>query len=353
MAVRAEELSYCGNGYQLYGVEEQRLVGGRADGLRVLEVKNGKGLQFTIGLDRGCGIIRLSYRSVNCSFLSASGLRHPAYYEYQKGGFLRNFHAGFLTTAGIFNVGVDSVDDGEEVFLHGDLDNTPAEHYNVDICEQDGGFIVIKCFIPVERIGYHKVMMTRTYKVSLSDNYFTIHDHFENTGSTECPLMVLYHMNMGYPLLDQDSELFINSATIKPRTQIAKEDHARWNIMERPEHNYDERCYYHDFAQSKDATAVIFQKKHDLGLAISFDSNKLPFFCEWKQMGYRDYALGLEPGNSHCDGRDKMRAEGHLKTLKVGECEDYEVKVSLFDGRAAFDAIKQSKGPAANAMDLS
>lgn len=339
-----ERLAYCGNSYQLFGVEEQRLVGGRADGLRVLEVKNGRGLQLSILLDRGCGIARLSYKGINCSFLSASGLRHPAYFEYQQGGFLRNFHAGFLTNSGIFNVGVDGEDDGEELFLHGDLDNTPATSFSHDIVTDDDGksFIEIKATIPVERIGYHKVVLKRIFRVALEDDYFTIHDHFTNTGSTTCPMMLLYHMNMGYPLLDQDAQLFINSSSIKPRTELAAGETEKWAEILPPTPNYPERCYYHDFAKRADATAAIYQPKHDIGLAISFDNAQLPYFCEWKQYGYRDYTLGLEPGNSHCDGRAKMRADGTLQFLEPQESKDYDVKVTLFSGKERFAQLQQS-----------
>lgn len=335
-----DKLAYCGHPYQLYGVEEHRLVGGRADGLRVLEVKNGRGLQFTILLDRGCGIAHLSYLGTNCSFLSASGLRRPEYFDHEVGpqGFLRNFHAGFLTTCGVYNVGVPCVDDGEQTFLHGDLDNIPAEYHSHYVGED--GNLHIECTIFIEQIFYHKVVLKRHFTVGLESDFIHIHDDFENKGSTKCPLMVLYHMNMGYPLLDEDAQLFINSKSYKGRTPLACQDKDKWNLMCAPEHNYEERCYYHSF-EGNEALAAIYQPKRDVGLAINFDPQNLPFFTQWKQMGYRDYALGLEPGNSHCDGRDKMRSEGKLQFLIPGQKASFEVKVNLFAGKASFEQLKK------------
>lgn len=46
-------------------------------------------------------------------------------------------------------------------------------------------------------------------------------------------------------------------------------------------------------------------------------------------MGYRDYVLGLEPGNCHPDGRDVMRRQGKLKFLDPGASVTYEVTVEL------------------------
>ena len=43
---------YIGHDSQLYGVEEHRLVGGKGDGMRILEVTNGKGIELAVTPDR-------------------------------------------------------------------------------------------------------------------------------------------------------------------------------------------------------------------------------------------------------------------------------------------------------------
>ena len=40
--------SYIGHPSQLSGVEEYRLIGGKGDGMRLLQVRNGLGLEFTV-----------------------------------------------------------------------------------------------------------------------------------------------------------------------------------------------------------------------------------------------------------------------------------------------------------------
>lgn len=55
------QISYIGHPSQLCGVEEHRLVGGRGDGMRLLQVRNGKGLEFTVSADRCADISRLSF----------------------------------------------------------------------------------------------------------------------------------------------------------------------------------------------------------------------------------------------------------------------------------------------------
>ena len=133
---------------------------------------------------------------------------------------------------------------------------------------------------------------------------------------------------MGYPLLDEDSIITIPSAEVFPRDAHAKEDIENLMHMEKPVVGFQERCYYHKFADEK-GLAKIYQPKLGIGLKITFDAGELDGFVEWKMMGVRDYVLGLECGNCYPDGRDVMRKTGMLKFLQPGEKKTYTVKVSI------------------------
>ena len=71
--------SYLGHESQLYGIEEHRLIGGKGDGMRLLQIHNGKGLDLTVSPDRNGDITRLRYKGMNMSYLSPSGYVAPAY----------------------------------------------------------------------------------------------------------------------------------------------------------------------------------------------------------------------------------------------------------------------------------
>lgn len=43
---------YIGHDLQLGGVEEYRLVGGKGDGMRLYQIRNGKGLELEVSPDR-------------------------------------------------------------------------------------------------------------------------------------------------------------------------------------------------------------------------------------------------------------------------------------------------------------
>lgn len=316
---------YIGQEAQLYGIEEHRLVGGKGEGMRLLEINNGKGLEMTVSADRAADIARLRVFGSNLSYFSPCGYVAPAYYQPTGSDWLKSFTAGFLTTCGLQAVGSPCVDEGEELPLHGSVGNTPAEY----ICwQEEEGELVVKAQIRDEVIFGRKLRLNREIRVSLTENSFVIRDTIENTGSTSQPVEILYHMNMGYPLLDEDSIVEIPAKEVVPRDEHAAEDIVNCLKMEKPQPGYVERCYYHKFADSA-GRASIFQPKTGRKVTITFDAEKLDGFVEWKMMGIRDYVLGLECGNCYPDGRDVMREKGMLKFLEPGETVTYEVKIQV------------------------
>lgn len=305
---------YIGHESQLYGVEEMRLVGGRADSMRILQVRNGKGLEFTLSLDRCADISRLSLSGVNFGYFSPCGYVSPKYYDKEGNGFLKSFTAGFLTTCGLLSVGSPCVDNGETLPLHGTVSNTPAESVNYQI---ENDTIHIKAVMRDATLFSHKLVLEREYLVSLSENKLSISDRVKNIGSSEAPLQMLYHFNVGYPLLDENTLLSIPSEEVTPRNAHAAEDIENCLVMEKPQRDYEERCYYHKL--SGIAEISVKNPKLKKGFTMSYDSASLGYFTEWKMMGEYDYVLGVEPGNTLPDGRDVMRAKGLLETLKAGE----------------------------------
>lgn len=328
--------NYIGHTSQLYGVEEHRLVGGKGDGMRLFQVNNGRGLIFTVSADRCADISRLSYKGNNFGYFSPCGYVAPAYYDGVGAGFLKSFTAGFLTTCGLNGVGSPCTDNGEELPLHGSIGNTPAEHiYWTE--EKDG--LHIFATIKDEGIFSHKLVLNREIICSLEKNEIIIKDNVVNNGDSEYPVMLLYHMNMGYPLLSENAKLYIPAGKVTPRNEHAAEGIDSWHVVEKPQAGYEEMCFFHHF--EKDGMAAIFNPDINAGLAITYDANNLPYFTEWKMMGERDYVMGLEPGNCHPDGRDKMREEGKLTILAPGGLVSYEIKVTMLDGKAAFEALQK------------
>lgn len=317
---------YIGHGSQLNSVEEVRLVGGKGDGMRLLQLRNAAGLEITISADRCADISRLIFKGDNMGYFSPTGYVAPAYYDQQGDGFLKSFTAGFLTTCGLTAVGSPCTDAGETLPLHGTISNTPCERIWWD---EDEETIYVHACINDGHFFARSLYMKRTIAVSKRESCFTITDTVENHGNEESPLMILYHMNMGYPLLSENAVVDIPSVRVMPRNEHAAEDLDTWNHMLPPTPGFEEQCYYHSF--ENEGRASIYNPDIQKGLHITFAPKSLDHFTQWKMMGCRDYVLGLEPGNCYPDGRDVMRSQGRLKFIQPGESVTYWVAVTLYE----------------------
>lgn len=305
---------YIGHTMQMYGVEEVRLCGGKGDGMRMLNVRNGKGLEFWISLDRCADITRLSLKGDNFSFISPCGYVSPQYYDGVGLGFLKSFTAGFCTTCGLTTVGNPSTDDGEQLPLHGTISNTPCESFSYTV-EEDK--IRITATVRDARLFSHKLILKREYIVSLKENKLKMTDTVKNIGAHKSPYAILYHCNMGYPLLSEKSEIDIPSKEVIARNEHSQSGIDKWNKAEPPQRDYEEMCFYHTF--DKLATASIYNPELKKGIRLTFDTSELKYFIQWKMMGENDYVMGLEPSNCKLDGRDKMREQGILEFLEPEE----------------------------------
>lgn len=305
---------YIGHPHQVYGVEEMRLSAGKGDGMRMLYVRNGLGLEFWVSVDRCADIARLSLKGDNFGYFSPCGYVSSKYYDNKGAGFLKSFTAGFFTTCGLTAVGSTCTDDGEELPLHGTISNTPCE--NIAHWIADDG-IHIKAIVRDATLFSHKLILEREYIASLKENKIILCDKIKNIGSETSPLEVLYHCNMGYPLLSENSVVSVPSTEVLPRNEYAKEGIEDSLKMEIPQNGYVEKCYYH--IVSGNPTVSIYNPDINKGLNIKFDTKELPYFTEWKMMGEYDYVLGLEPGNCYPDGRDVMREKGILEFLEPDE----------------------------------
>lgn len=317
--------AYIGHSSQLYGVEEVRLVGGKGDGMRLLQVRNAAGLAFTVAADRCADVYRLSFKGENMGYFSSNGYVGPAYYQEQGKGFLKSFTAGFFTTCGLNNVGAPSVDSGEALPLHGTIGNTPAERIWWDETEDA---IHIHAIINDSHVFGRKLMLRRVLSCGKYANWLTISDTVENQGGKEEPVMLMYHMNMGYPLLSEHARIEILSERVEQGKAVVHTE--EWKTITPPVPQKPEICYRHYYEEGKQASASIFNPDIGKGLRISFDPKDFPCLIQWNKFACRDYALGLEPRSFRNGGKAVARELGELTILQPGECRTYGTKVEFF-----------------------
>lgn len=330
---------YVGAMKQLAGVRSSVLDDGRGRGMRILDVDNGSGLSFEIFADRGMDIGRATFRGIPLSYLSPVGPVHPAYYEPDGFRWLRSFGGGLLTGCGLANVGVPDLDSAARVEgplgLHGRLSNTPAEA--IAVTEGwVGGIFHLSVTGTLREASFfgENIELRRTVSTAMGDNRIAIEDRITNRGVRPAPLMMLYHINCGFPLLCERAALAARILGTVPRTPQAAEGLADWARCQPPTEGYAEQCFYHDIEPDADGMARMTLANPDCGLEfeIAFRKAELPFFTQWKMMGRQEYVLGLEPANCHPDGQNREREQGTLRMLDPDESVTHSVAITIRPG---------------------
>ena len=332
---KREMLRYVGDFSQLFGIKEYILVDGRAKGVRAYDVKNGSGLEFTILADRCLDIAGLSFKGINCSYITKAGIVAPEYYDDNGIGFLRSYLAGFLTTCGLRNVGSPCEENGEYFPLHGRMGNTPAEQVNASTeWIDDVPVLTISGQMREARLFGENLVLGRKIVSKYGENKITLQNSIENLGFKREELNLLFHFNMGYPLLDADSILVTPTAKLIPRDQEAIDGAAISRQCQPPTPGYAEQVFYHDLNSDQDGNTCValINKRLEIGVVLNYSKNQLFNFAQWKQMGEGDYVMGMEPCNCFVGGRIDPRNADVKEYLEPGEIRNIDLTIELLSG---------------------
>jgi hypothetical protein len=319
---------YVGSMDQLAFVRTSVLDDGRGRGIRIADVNNGSGLRFTVLLDRGMDIGDAACKGIPFAYQTPVGTVHSSHYEPEGLRWLRSFGCGLLTGCGLSNIGVP---DGEHG-LHGRLSNTPAENVSISKDWVDGRY-VLSVSGTVREVSFcgENLELRRTLSTAMGENAVTVHDVITNRGVRPAPMMILYHINAGFPLLDENAVVEGRVLQTTPRTEDAVDGIGQWYQCQPPTAGYAEQCFYHDVETGADGMARIALRNPGNGTAmeIAYRKAELPYFTQWKMLGEQEYVMGLEPSNGLLDGRDNEKQSGRLRVLKPEETETCRLTISF------------------------
>ncbi|MCZ7645362.1 MAG: aldose 1-epimerase family protein [Planctomycetota bacterium] len=333
---------------QLGGVTRTLLDDGAGRGSRVALVRTGGGLEAEVLLDRAMDLGRVNFKGAALGFRAPCGDVHPSFYETQGVGWLRSF-SGLLATCGLQNVGGPCEDEGMAHGVHGRINNTPAERVAVSEGWDGDAYRIavsgrMREVTPLGLFGPN-LTLTRTLRTELGANWLRIDDVVENEGFTDAALLILYHVNVGFPVLDDGARLLAKAKKTEPRDEAARPGLGAWDRFEKPQAGYAEQVFFHDLVPGADgrAKAAIVSPERAgkrLAFCLDYDPSTLPRFIEWKQMGAGPYTVGLEPANCLVLGRAAERKDRGLTLLKPGERRAFSLRLSVLEDSAAIGALE-------------
>ena len=327
-----------GNLTQLGGTRHVELADGRSRGVRAVEFDTGwGGLRFTVLPERGLDIADFSYHGLSLVFHTPGTIAHPAYCDPAGNEWLRTFFGGLLTTCGLTYFGDPGTDGEEALGLHGRYSALPASRV-CDLSRWEGEEYLLEVTGTVEEASLFgdKLRLCRSLSTRLGSRALRIRDTVENFGSTTSPFTILYHVNAGFPLLDEDTELLSTSRSVEPYDEQSRSRLAEAGRFQAPRVGFPNLDYLHTMAPDQDGYALAAMVNRrlagGLGLSLRFRTDTLPFLNEWKMLSEMDYVVGIEPVNTIILNRAELRKRGRLPLLEPGESRTMEVEVGVLAG---------------------
>lgn len=341
---RMKSKSYMGNNYQVGGTRHYRLCGGKADGTRCIDVKTGSGFEYTVVCDRGMDISLASFAGTNLVYLTQNMESHPSFYDPAGDEWLKTFSGGLLTTCGPTNIGNPCEDAGESLGQHGVWSALPA--YQVcDLTDYEEGTIEIRGKLFDGETFGHQIAIDRRITSEFGKSYVVIDDVIRNEGGAKVPLNVLYHINFGFPFLDETVEIHIPSTKCVGYDAYSTERISENTRMQPPSGDSVEKNYLHSFEGKEKVTAWVHNKNIGDGLLvyITFDPKLLPYVTQWIYENVREYVLAIEPANVPCMTRKELREKNMLPMINPGESVQFKVEIGVVSGKEKIETFLEEQ----------
>jgi Domain of unknown function (DUF4432) len=323
--------------------------GGRSEGVQVVELDNGR-ITLDVLPTRGMGIWRVRRGpSPNASARRGRdregatlgwrspvrGPVHPSFvplFDPSGLGWLEGFDE-LLCRCGLTSNGAPDFDASGRLLypLHGRIANLPAHRVELDI-DEDAGRLTLRGVIEETRFHFPSLRLTTTYTTGFDSNEFQWTDEVENVGGREATMQLLYHFNLGQPLLRPGARIIAPVGAVAPWTKAAADAGVEdWHTMPPPRTGSTEQGYLLDLLadDAGESRVMVSGLADDEAIGLRFNRRSLPYFTVWRNTPAEidGYVMGLEPATNFPNPHSFEKRQGRVVTLKPGEtwCGDVAV----------------------------
>lgn len=342
---RAELMRRVGDLDQVAGVRRVRLEDGPEDGVTAVEVRTGGGLSYTVVPSRTMDVSTAECDGIPLAWRTGAGEVHPAY-VYRTSGWNHGWFGGLVATCGLDNAGSPGQDDLGSFAQHGHANGLAArqvgygarwegETYRLWV---EGELRQREAWQP----GTFDVVLRRRIESELGGRTIRIADVAENMSIAAAPLMLLYHVNLGYPLVGPEAATASTARALIP-FRGGEHDPNGFAISE-PTDAFTSQGHSHE-GMTPDADGcyegAILNDRLGVGVSLRFPAAELPWFRQWKALVQRRYVVALEPANHAGGNRVRARELGTLPMLEPGETRSFHLDVTVLRGADELAAARE------------
>jgi len=306
---------------------------GKTRGMRGIDVWTGSGLRFTLWPDRALDIGPTWFNGMPVSWLHPA-LGTPAQYEPDGLGWLRTFGGGLLTSCGLVHFGAPDDHQGQPYGLHGRIAHLPAENLRLwQEWRENEYVLIVEGEMRQSVLFGENLLLKRRIETSLGSQKIKVKDIVVNEGSQPTPHGLLYHCNIGFPIVSPASSLIVENEKTDPRTPAAAAGLDRYAQFESPKAGYEEQVFFHYPKVDHDviATAALFNPDLNFGIQLQWMADVMPILTQWKMMGKGEYVCGLEPATHAMALWEDLAAKGLPRSMAPAESVRYEITLEIIE----------------------
>ncbi len=318
-----------------FRIDRVVLEGGRRAGVELIVVDTGR-VRAALIPTRGLSLWRAHIDGLDLKWQSPiEGPIHPQWVALSEPsgiGWLDGFDE-LLVRCGLRSFGAPDFDKatGRLTFpLHGRIGNLPAERLEVEV-DVEHSLLHVKGTVVESRFLQYNLRLEARYTFAIDQPTISIQDRVHNASDTPTTMQLLYHINVGQPLLGAGSRLHLGARQVVARNEQAAQDLESWQNYLGPTPKFSEQVYFSSSAPRSDgwATALLTSPDEQRGFAVHYKADTLPFFTQWKNtVGSQDgYVTGLEPGTGFPNPRSFEEEHGRVVTLDSGSIRDFNLRL--------------------------
>ena len=140
---------------------------------------------------------------------------------------------------------------------------------------------------------------------------------------------LLYHINIGQPVLGAGAKLEAPIDSLAPKDALSAGEIGQWNEYDSPQQGYAERVYFARLRsdEANSTTAMLRSAQGECGLGVTFNTNGLPRFVLWKNTAAESdgYVTGLEPATNYPNTRSYEQKQGRVVEIAARETASFRV----------------------------
>ncbi len=337
-----------------WSIHKRTLKGGLRDGIDLIEVDNGV-FSYSILPTRGMGLWRGHYKDIHLGWKAPiHGPVHPRHVNTaDRGGigWLTGFDE-WLARCGLASNGPPGEDvhvdrhgraRRDSLSLHGRIANQPAYYVEVRVGLDPPYELTVTGQVEEGGLFYPHLVLTTTYTTIPGSNRLVIHDHVENRGAEASEMQLLYHCNVGQPLLEAGSRIALPVREAAPISARAADGIDTLETFAGPVAGFAEQVYCYDLLPDAAGRtlAMLYNHAGDRGLVLRFNRQELPCFTVWKNTAALEdgYVAGLEPATNYPNFKSFERQQGRVVSLSAGGHWETTWSIEVHDSAPAVSEV--------------